>query len=82
MMQANVLEAKNGLSGFIRMIESGQEDCIVIARRNKPVARLVSYEKPPETSRIGAAKGKRLCTDDWDSPEINAEIARLFGSIA
>ena len=82
MMQANVLEAKNGLSGFIRMIESGQEDCIVIARRNKPVARLVGYEKSSEANRIGVAKGETLCADDWDFPEINAEIATLFGSVA
>jgi len=26
MLQANVLEAKNGLSGFVRMLETGQED--------------------------------------------------------
>lgn len=78
MLQANVLEAKNGLSRFVRMLETGQEDCIVIARRNKPVARLVRYEGEPAPRRIGIAEGKVLCADGWDSPNVNAEVAALF----
>lgn len=80
MIQANVLETKNNLSGFVRMLETGQEDCIVIARRNKPVARLVRYEDAAAPRRIGAAEGKVLCTDGWDSPNLNAEVAALFWS--
>lgn len=79
MVQANVLEAKNNLSGFVRMIETGQEDCVIIARRNRPVAKIVRYDQPQATRRIGIAKGEELCSDDWDSPEINAEISALFG---
>lgn len=79
MLQANVLEAKNGLSGFIHMLESGQEDCIAIARRNKPVAKLTLYEAARPSRRIGAAKGKGLYAEGWDSPETNAEAAALFG---
>ena len=79
MLQANVLEAKNGLSGFVRMLESGQENCIVIARHGKPVAKLVRYEEPSATKRIGIARGRALCADGWDSPEVNAEVAALFG---
>ena len=79
MLQANVLEAKNGLSSFVRMLETGQEDCIVIARRNKPVAKLTLYDEPSASRRIGAARGRALYSGDWDSPEANAEVARLFG---
>ena len=79
MLQANVLEAKNGLSGFVRMLESGQEDCIVIARHGKPVARLVRYEEPCPSKRIGVARGRALFADGWDSPQVNAEVAALFG---
>lgn len=82
MLQANVFEAKNGLSGFVRMLETGQEDCIVIARRNKPVAKLTRYEVPRSSKRIGVAKGKVLYSEGWDSPEVNAEVEILFGGEA
>ena len=80
MVQANVLEAKNGLSKFIRMLETGQEDCVVIARHNKPVAKIVRYEQADASRRIGAARGELLYADGWDSPEVNAEVARMFGA--
>lgn len=79
MLQANVLETKNGLSGFLRLLENGQEDCVVIARHNKPVAKLIPYESSKPSPRIGIAKGKKLYTEGWDSPESNAEVAALFG---
>lgn len=80
MLQANVLETKNGLSGFLRLLESGQEDCVVIARHNKPVAKLVPFDDTKPSKRIGTAKGKALYVDGWDSPDINAEAAALFGA--
>lgn len=79
MLQANVLEAKNGLSGFMRMLEMGQEDCVVIARHGKPVAKLIRYEASSPSKRIGIAKARALYAEGWDSPEINAEVAALFG---
>ncbi len=82
MVQTNMLEAKNGLSALVRMLESGQEDCVVIARHGKPVAKLVRYDAPRTSRRIGAAKKKRLYAEGWDSPETNAELAALFGGDA
>lgn len=79
MIQTNVLEAKNSLSALLRMLESGQEDCVVIARHNKPVAKIVRYESAPASKRIGVARGKKLYADGWDSKEVNAEVAALFG---
>lgn len=79
MLQANVLETKNGLSGFLRLLEGGQEDCIVIARHNKPVAKIVLYEDAGETKRIGAAKAQPLYAEGWDSRELDDEVAELFG---
>lgn len=78
MMQVNVLETKNGLSKFLRMLESGQEDCIVIARHNKPVAKLVMYEDTTSSKRIGIAKGQELVASGWDSPALNDEVAAMF----
>ena len=41
-MQINILEAKNRLSELIRTAEEGGE--VVIAKRGKPVARLVAVD--------------------------------------
>ena len=80
MLTANVLEAKNGLSGLLRLLESGQENCIIIARHNKPVAKLTPFVEKPVSRRIGAASGQSLYVQDWDSDESNAEVAALFGA--
>lgn len=80
MLQANVLETKNGLSGFLRLLESGQEDCVIIARHNKPVAKIVPFRSDDASNRIGIARGQALFTDNWDDERINAEVAELFGA--
>lgn len=82
MLQANVLETKNGLSGFLRLLESGQEDCVIIARHNKPVAKIVPLQEDEPTTRIGVARAEQLYTDNWDSDEMNNEVAALFGTFA
>lgn len=78
MTQVNVLEAKNSLSNLLSLIESGREQSVVIARRGKPVARLVPYELNT-SARIGIAAGEVLVADDWDINEGDSEIASLFG---
>lgn len=74
-MRVNMLEAKNALSRMVAAAERGED--VVIARNGKPVVRLVPYEvskvKPP-----GTWKGKIKVSPDWDSPEINAEVAAMF----
>lgn len=79
MLQANVLETKNGLSGFLRLLESGQEDCVIIARHNKPVAKIVPLREAKPTNRIGVARADQLYADGWDSDAANAEVAAMFG---
>ena len=80
MITANVLDAKNNLSGFLRMLETGQEECIVIARHGKPVARLVPLEERKPRGLLGIARGEVLYNDGWDSDEFNAEIAAMLGA--
>ena len=64
MLQANVLETKNSLSEFLRFLESGKEDCIVIARHNKPVAKITLYDAPPP--RIASALRKQRTSTPMD----------------
>ena len=46
-MQVNILEAKTGLSKLIKLIETGKEDHIIIARYGKPVVKMTVYNDAP-----------------------------------
>ena len=76
-MQVNILEAKTNLSNLVRLIESGKEDHIIIARHGKPVVKMIVYNEVPASKRIGVAKGKIKAPEDLD--QYNDEIAELFG---
>jgi prevent-host-death family protein len=86
---ANIHEAKTTLSKLIERALAGEE--VVIAKAGKPLVTLrpveaieqapaVSLEGAPKRSRgiLGAMRGEFWFADDWDSPETNAEIERLF----
>lgn len=74
-MQVNMLEAKNALSRLVAAAERGED--VILARDGKPVAKIVRYQAP-KVKPPGAWKGKVKVSPDWDSPETNAEIAKLF----
>lgn len=77
MLQVNILEAKTELSRLVKLIESGQEDSIIIARYGKPVVKMSIYNDSPMSNRIGIAKGKFEAPADLDQD--NGEIEALFG---
>lgn len=70
-----VHEAKTHLSRLLERVTAGEE--IVIARAGTPVAKLVAYGAP-EPRKLGTLAGKIWAAPDWDSPEVNEEITRLF----
>jgi prevent-host-death family protein len=72
----NVHEAKTHLSRLIERVEAGEE--ITLARAGRPVARLVPYRPQRGPRQPGLLKGKLWLAPDWDSPEVNAEIAAEF----
>ncbi|GFO71710.1 antitoxin [Bathymodiolus japonicus methanotrophic gill symbiont] len=55
--------------------EQGEE--VVIARNGQPVAKLIKYT-PPKVQPPGISKNQIAYSDDWDSPETNAEIELLL----
>ncbi len=77
MRQVNILEAKTDFSKLIRLIETGKESCIVVARNGKPVVKMILFDEVPVENRIGIAKGKLEYPDNID--EFNDEIAEMFG---
>ena len=76
-MQVNILEAKTNLSKLVRLVETGKEEMVAIARYGKPVVKIVMYNDVPVSKRIGVAKGKLKSPDDLD--KYNDEIAAMFG---
>lgn len=80
MVQVGVLEARNNLSRYVREVECGLENMVIIQRNGVPVAKIVPFEEAQASSkRLGIAKDKTLYRGDWDSKELDAEIADLFG---
>jgi prevent-host-death family protein len=57
-------EAKATLSRLIEEALSGQE--VVIARRNKPLVRIIPLEQPATRRSLGTAKGKITLAEDFD----------------
>lgn len=75
MTTVNMLEAKTTLSKLVDAVETGSEKEIIIARNGKPAARLVAIETDKPRIRLGLANGRYVIGD----PELDAEVARLFG---
>jgi prevent-host-death family protein len=79
---ANIHEAKTTLSKLIERALAGEE--VVIAKAGKPLVTLrpveaaVEADAKPTRRILGAMRGEFWFADDWDSPETNAEIERLF----
>ena len=65
-MQVNIHEAKTHFSKLIKEVLKGQE--IIIAKGNKPVAKLISIERKRPKRKLGTAKGKIRIAPDFDEP--------------
>lgn len=66
MRQVNIHEAKTHFSKLIREVLNGDE--IIIAKGNKPIAKLISIEQAKLKRKLGTAKGKFKMTSDFDLP--------------
>jgi len=62
MLQVNI-DAKTNLSKLIQMVISGEE--VIIARGNKPVAKLTILDELKPKRKLGSAKGKIKIADDF-----------------
>jgi len=67
--------AKTHLSRLLDRVEAGEE--IVIARNNRPVARLVAYTEEPVRAP-GRLRGQLIIAKDFDDP-LPEDLVRAFG---
>lgn len=81
-MQVNLKYAEEHLADLVSAVDAGEE--VEISRTDKPALKLVVSQNPAESKKfdrsgmIGSGKGQIWYADDWDSPEVNEEIAKLF----
>jgi prevent-host-death family protein len=62
----NVHQAKTHLSRLLQRVAAGEE--VVIARGDRPVAKLVPVDPPTVARRPGTGKGEIWIADDFDAP--------------
>jgi prevent-host-death family protein len=78
-MQVTIHEAKTHLSRLIAAVERGEE--VVIARRDKPVVRLVMEKQEKPKRRLGALAGyvsNELLEHLTNNPALDREIENDF----
>lgn len=76
MVMVNVHQAKTQLSRLLAQVEAGEE--VVVARRGKPVARLVAFE-PRGKRQPDVLKGKVLIPDSFFDPLPEEELRSWEG---
>jgi prevent-host-death family protein len=64
--KVNIDDAKARFSSLVDRAEAGEE--IVIARRGRPVARLVPFRRPAVKRKPGRLRGKIRIGLDFDDP--------------
>ncbi len=80
-MQVNVLEAKTDFSKLIRILESGKEKEITVARNGKPVVKITLVDRPAISKRIGIAKGRFKAPADFDANNEEATAMLMEGNL-
>ena len=78
MKQVNILEAKTDLSKLIASLEDGSEEAIYLARRGKPIAKIVLLPKRDVSKRIGLLKGKYCMPTEEEWAAMDRETAEEY----
>lgn len=66
MTQVNIHQAKTHFSKLIKKVLNGEE--VVIAKGNKPVAKLVAIDGSKPKRELGTARGTFQIAPDFDEP--------------
>lgn len=78
MCKVNIYEAKTNLSKYVEMLESGQEEEIIITRYDKKVAVLKLYKEKPNKKRLGFGLNK-LEKKEFVLKDPSDKMDELFG---
>ncbi|RIQ12033.1 type II toxin-antitoxin system Phd/YefM family antitoxin [Jiangella rhizosphaerae] len=75
--QFNIHEAKTQLSRIIERVERGEQ--VIISRAGVPVAKVVPLPVKAQRRQRGSLAGRVTLAEDWDSDQVNSDIAADFG---
>ncbi len=78
MCKVNILEAKTNFSKLLMLLETKEEDEVIICKNNNPIATIKLIPQVDVSKRIGIAKGKINVPDldEWNA--MDEEIAQMF----
>ena len=79
-LQYNMHEAKTQLSRIVERVERGES--VVISRAGKAVAKVVPLAGVRRRTGRGSLAGQIRLSADWDSAEVNEQIADEFGLLS
>ena len=78
-MEVNVIQAKTDLSKLLHLLETKQEDAIIVSRYGKPIAKIISYEETTVSNRIGILKNQPYSAHTQEEfDKNNEEIAGML----
>jgi prevent-host-death family protein len=66
MAMVNIHEAKTHLSRLLERVAAGEE--IIIAKANRPIARLIPVDQPVKNRQPGTGAGEIWMADDFNEP--------------
>ena len=75
-MRVTIQEAKTDFFKLIRLLETGQEESIIVIKNGKPIVLMIPYPNSPVNNRIGIAKG--IFHDPEDFDKYDDEVSSLF----
>jgi antitoxin (DNA-binding transcriptional repressor) of toxin-antitoxin stability system len=78
MRVVGIQEAKSHFSDLLNRVIAGED--IVIAKRGRPVARLVRFIPSTGKRVLGSERGKFVVPDDFDSPLPKEALSDFEGS--
>ncbi len=65
-MTVNIAQTQTDFSELLNLLESKQEERIILARNGQDIAQITLLAPSPVSRRIGIAKGKCTIPDDFD----------------
>lgn len=78
MTEINMLEAKTNLTKLIKLLETRQEDEIVICRNGKPCAKLIYFNQKDNLRIVGRFEGKYPSLNLNEFNNLDDEITNDF----
>lgn len=69
----SITEFRTNLYEIAKMIENGEEDCVIVTRYLKPILRITPENNNRSKPRIGIAKGIFKIPDDFDVIDISSD---------